>query len=39
MSLLITACEQRERDEGFAAITLHTTVLMQTAKSMYERRG
>jgi ribosomal protein S18 acetylase RimI-like enzyme len=38
-ALLITTCEKRARDEGFAAITLHTTVLMQTAKSMYERRG
>jgi GNAT superfamily N-acetyltransferase len=38
-ALLITTCETRARDEGFAAITLHTTVLMQTAKSMYERRG
>jgi ribosomal protein S18 acetylase RimI-like enzyme len=38
-ALLIDTCEKRARDEGFAAITLHTTVLMQTAKSMYERRG
>jgi GNAT superfamily N-acetyltransferase len=38
-ALLITTCEHRARGEGFAAITLHTTVLMQTAKSMYERRG
>lgn len=38
-ALLITTCEERARAEGFAAIPLHTTVLMQTAKSMYERRG
>jgi len=38
-ALLITTCESRARVDGFAAITLHTTVLMQTAKSMYERRG
>ena len=38
-ALLITTCEKRARNEGFAAITLHTTVLMQTAKAMYERRG
>lgn len=38
-ALLITTCESRARDDGFAAITLHTTALMQTAKSMYERRG
>lgn len=37
--VLIDACEQRAREEGFDAITLHTTVLMQTAKAMYERRG
>ena len=37
--LLIEGCEQRARSQGFAEITLHTTVLMQTAKAMYERRG
>jgi GNAT superfamily N-acetyltransferase len=38
-ALLITACETRARADGFPAITLHTTVLMRTAKAMYERRG
>ncbi len=38
-SLLINECESRTRQSGFDAITLHTTVLMQTAKAMYERRG
>jgi len=37
--LLIDACEKRAQLEGFEAITLHTTVLMQRAKAMYERRG
>jgi|688.fasta_scaffold1088353_1 ribosomal protein S18 acetylase RimI-like enzyme len=36
---LINECEERARKEGFSAITLHTTSLMVTAKSMYERRG
>jgi ribosomal protein S18 acetylase RimI-like enzyme len=36
---LIDECERRVQAEGFDAITLHTTLLMQTAKSMYERRG
>ncbi|MBS1994068.1 MAG: GNAT family N-acetyltransferase [Cyanobacteria bacterium SZAS LIN-3] len=36
---LIEVCEEKARTEGFDAITLHTTVLMQTAKAMYERRG
>jgi GNAT superfamily N-acetyltransferase len=38
-AVLIEHCEQLARDEGFPGITLHTTVLMQTAKAMYERRG
>jgi ribosomal protein S18 acetylase RimI-like enzyme len=38
-SLLINECENRARADGFDAITLHTTVLMQKAKAMYERRG
>lgn len=36
---LIAACEQRTREDGFDALTLHTTSLMPTAKAMYERRG
>lgn len=36
---LINQCEERAQKQGFNAITLHTTVLMATAKSMYERRG
>lgn len=36
---LIDYCEQRALAEGFSALTLHTTILMQTAKAMYERRG
>ncbi|MBK9205298.1 MAG: GNAT family N-acetyltransferase [Candidatus Obscuribacter sp.] len=36
---IINDCERRTRDDGYSAITLHTTVLMQTAKAMYERRG
>jgi GNAT superfamily N-acetyltransferase len=36
---LIEYCEQRAVAEGFNALTLHTTILMQTAKAMYERRG
>jgi ribosomal protein S18 acetylase RimI-like enzyme len=36
---LINECENKAKNEGFAAITLHTTILMQTAKLMYERRG
>lgn len=38
-NLLIDECESRTKQSGFDAITLHTTVLMQTAKAMYERRG
>lgn len=37
--LLIADCERRTANGGFDSITLHTTELMQTAKSMYERRG
>lgn len=36
---LITACESRARNEGYNAITLHTTRLMSVAKEMYKRRG
>lgn len=36
---LIEACEQRAQQDGFEAITLHTTSLMPTAKAIYERRG
>lgn len=36
---LVEACEQRARQDGYDAITLHTTSLMPTAKAMYERRG
>jgi GNAT superfamily N-acetyltransferase len=36
---LIEFCEKRAKRLGFDAITLHTTILMQTAKAMYERRG
>ncbi|HEY9713739.1 MAG TPA: GNAT family N-acetyltransferase [Chroococcales cyanobacterium] len=36
---LIEFCEQRAVESGWKTITLHTTVLMQTAKQMYERRG
>lgn len=36
---LIDYCESRAQKEGFSALTLHTTILMQTAKAMYERRG
>ena len=36
---LIDFCEEKARSEGYPTITLHTTVLMQTAKQMYERRG
>ncbi|HEY9777562.1 MAG TPA: GNAT family N-acetyltransferase [Planktothrix sp.] len=38
-ALLIDFCEVKARAEGWPTITLHTTVLMQTAKQMYERRG
>ena len=38
-NLLILECEKRARDAGFKTMSLHTTELMQTAKSMYERRG
>jgi ribosomal protein S18 acetylase RimI-like enzyme len=37
--LLIDFCEEKARQSGSKVITLHTTVLMQTAKAMYERRG
>ena len=37
--VLIRYCEDRASATGFDTITLHTTVLMQTAKAMYERRG
>lgn len=36
---LIDKCEAMAVSGGFEKITLHTTVLMQTAKQMYERRG
>jgi GNAT superfamily N-acetyltransferase len=36
---LIEFCEKKAKLAGFDAITLHTTILMQTAKAMYERRG
>lgn len=36
---LIKACEARSKHEGFDRMTLHTTVVMETAKAMYERRG
>ena len=36
---LIEFCETEARTSGSPTITLHTTVLMQTAKQMYERRG
>lgn len=36
---LIEYCEAKARAEGSPTITLHTTVLMQTAKQMYERRN
>ncbi|HEY9718874.1 MAG TPA: GNAT family N-acetyltransferase [Trichormus sp.] len=36
---LIEYCEDKARSSGSPTITLHTTVLMQTAKQMYERRG
>jgi GNAT superfamily N-acetyltransferase len=36
---LICYCEDKAAATGFDTITLHTTVLMQTAKAMYERRG
>ena len=37
--MLIDFCEAKARADGWKTITLHTTVLMQTAKQMYERRG
>jgi len=36
---LIDECEKIALSKGFKTITLHTTILMQTAKLMYERRG
>ena len=36
---LIESCEQKAAAEKFSALTLHTTILMKTAKAMYERRG
>jgi GNAT superfamily N-acetyltransferase len=36
---LIEYCEDKAGKEGSPTITLHTTVLMETAKQMYERRG
>jgi GNAT superfamily N-acetyltransferase len=36
---LIKACEARCKQEGFERMTLHTTVVMERAKAMYERRG
>lgn len=36
---LIDYCENKAAASGASKITLHTTVLMQTAKQMYERRG
>ena len=38
-ALLIDECEKRVRESGSESITLHTTILMKTAKAMYERRG
>jgi GNAT superfamily N-acetyltransferase len=36
---LIQFCEEKACREGWQSLTLHTTILMQTAKQMYERRG
>lgn len=36
---LINWCEMRAWNDGYPAITLHTTHLMTVAKAMYERRG
>jgi predicted N-acetyltransferase YhbS len=36
---LIRECMQRARQSGAAALTLHTTDIMQVAMSMYERMG
>jgi len=36
---LIEECERLALVQDFITITLHTTMLMQTAKLMYERRG
>ncbi|MBU6450150.1 MAG: GNAT family N-acetyltransferase [Cyanobacteria bacterium REEB67] len=38
-AMLIDACEEMVKAEGSKAITLHTTVVMETARLMYERRG
>jgi ribosomal protein S18 acetylase RimI-like enzyme len=38
-NLLILECERRALEAGYKTMSLHTTELMQTAKSMYERRG
>lgn len=38
-NILIVACEERARNDGEEAITLHTTRFMTVAKAMYERRG
>lgn len=36
---LIEECARRARQAGAAALTLHTTEMMQVALQMYERRG
>jgi len=36
---LVRECLQRARQSGAAALTLHTTDMMQVAMSMYERMG
>jgi len=36
---LIAYCEEKAKSDGFETVTLHTTVLMQVAKQMYEKRG
>ena len=37
--LLTEECIRRARDEGCAAVALHTTELMAVARAMYERMG
>lgn len=36
---LVTECMRRARQAGAAAVTLHTTEMMQVAMQMYERMG
>ncbi len=38
-ALIMDACIRRARDQGAAAITLHTTDFMQAAVRLYERLG